>query len=398
MAIIETLGSLIIPQIVGSLASRLGEPEGAVQKGLMGGAAMLLTGLAGKATDTGFLGQILSLLTSGLGGTDLRGGLASLAGGTPNSAITDLGGKFLGMVLGSNQVAVTDAVGRAAGLKTGSASGILSMAAPLVMGLLSQKISEGGLNAASLGKMLTSEAPSLASLLPGGIGALLSGGLPKMSMPAVPDAPKAGMNWLWPVVLGLALLCGLYWFMNQPTAPVAEAVKETAKTAETAVATTVNSMWAALGDLFKRKLPNGIELSIPKLGVETKLIDFIEDATKLVDKTTWFDFDRLLFDTAKATLQVESQDQLTSVASILKAFPNVEIKIGGYTDNTGDKAANMKLSADRAATVMGELVKMGIDPKRLSSEGYGDAHPVADNGTEEGRQKNRRVSMRVTKK
>ena len=112
----------------------------------------------------------------------------------------------------------------------------------------------------------------------------------------------------------------------------------------------------------------------------------------------YVDFDRLLFDTAKATLQVESQDQLTSVASILKAFPNVEIKIGGYTDNTGDKAANMKLSADRAATVVGELAKMGIDPKRLSSEGYGDAHPVADNGTEEGRQKNRRVSMRVTKK
>ena len=44
------------------------------------------------------------------------------------------------------------------------------------------------------------------------------------------------------------------------------------------------------------------------------------------------------------------------------------------------------------------MVKMGIDPKRLSSEGHGDAHPVADNATEEGRQKNRRVSMRVTKK
>ena len=125
---------------------------------------------------------------------------------------------------------------------------------------------------------------------------------------------------------------------------VAEGGWETAETAETAVSTTVNSMWAALGDLFKCKLPNGIELSIPKLGVETRLIDFVEDDTKLVDKTTWFDFDRLL------------------------------------------------LSADRSATVVGELVKMGIDPKRLSSEGYGDAHPVADNATEEGRQKNRRVS------
>ncbi len=401
MSLIETLGSLITPQILGSLAGRLGESEGAVQKGLQGGAVSLLSGLAGKATDTSFLTQILGLITSGGSSSDLLGGLASLAGGSANPGVADLGSKFLGMVLGGNQSMVTDAVGRAAGLKSGSASSILSMAAPLVMGLLSQKISSGGLNAASLGKMLTSEAPSLAGLLPGGVGSLL-GGMPKIVPPAAVIAEaKASMDWLWPVVLGLALLGGLYWFLNQSKAPVEQAVtnvQETAKTAEVAVATTANSMWAALGDLFKRKLPNGIELSIPKLGVETRLIDFIEDGGKMVDKTTWFDFDRLLFDTAKATLQPESQEQVTNVASILKAFPNVELKIGGYTDNTGDAAANMKLSADRAATVMGELIKMGIDAKRLASEGYGDAHPVADNSTEEGRQKNRRVSMRVSKK
>ena len=90
--------------------------------------------------------------------------------------------------------------------------------------------------------------------------------------------------------------------------------------------------------------------------------------------------------------------KVKTVASILKAYPKVEMKIGGYTDNTGDKAGNMKLSADRAAAVMGEFVTMGIEPNRLTSEGYGDQHPVADNTTEEGRQKNRRVSMRVTKK
>lgn len=400
MSLTETLGSLITPQIIGSLAGRLGESEGAVQKGLQGGAVSLLSGLAGKATDTSFLTQILGLITSSGSSADLLGGLASLAGGSANPGVAELGSKFLSMVLGGNQSSVTDAVGRAAGLKSGSASSILSMAAPLVMGLLGQKISSGGLNAAYLGKMLTSEAPSLAGLLPGGVGSLL-GGLPKVVPPVAVPEPQTGMNWLWPVLLGLALLGGLYWFMNQSKEPVQQAatsVQETAKTAETAVATTASSMWAALGDLFKRKLPNGMELSVPKLGVETRLIDFIEDATKLVDKTTWFDFDRLLFDTAKATLQPESQEQLTNVANILKAFPNVELKIGGYTDNTGDKAANMKLSADRAATVMGELVKMGIDAKRLASEGYGDAHPVADNGTEEGRQKNRRVSMRVSKK
>jgi len=221
------------------------------------------------------------------------------------------------------------------------------------------------------------------------------------AMPAMPEA-KEGTKWLWPLVIGLALVAGIFWLMNQGPAPaVKDAVKDvqaTAKMAETAVSTTANSMWAALGDMFKRKLPNGLELDIPKLGVENRLIDFIEDAGKMVDKTTWFDFDRLLFDTGKATLQAASTEQLTNVSNILKAFPNVHLKIGGYTDNTGDKAANIKLSADRAATVRGELVKMGIEPARLASEGYGDEHPVADNATEEGRQKNRRVSMRVSKK
>lgn len=406
MSLLETLGSLITPQIVGSLASRLGESEGAVQKGLQSGAVSLLGALASKASDEGFLGQILGLLTTGAGGTDLLGSLPSLAGGQPNAAVTDLGSKFMGMVLGGNETVVTDAVGRAAGLKISSASSLLSMAAPLVMGLLSQKITQGGLDAASFGKMLTSEAPSLMGLLPGGLGTLLGANLPKMPvMPAaMPDMPEAkeGTKWLWPLVIGLALVAGIFWLMNQGPAPaMKDAVKEveaTAKMAETAVATTANSMWAALGDMFKRKLPNGLELDIPKLGVENRLLDFIEDAGKMVDKTTWFDFDRLLFDTGKATLQATSTEQLTNVSNILKAFPNVQLKIGGYTDNTGDKAANLKLSADRAATVMGELVKMGIAPARLASEGYGDEHSVADNATEEGRQKNRRVSMRVSKK
>jgi K(+)-stimulated pyrophosphate-energized sodium pump len=147
------------------------------------------------------------------------------------------------------------------------------------------------------------------------------------------------------------------------------------------------------------KLDNGLEMSIAADGnpIEVGLVDFIR-SDKPVDKTTWFDFDRLLFETGKSTLKPESQEQLKNVSEILKAFPAVNIKLGGYTDNTGDANANLKLSADRASAVEGELVKMGIDNNRIDSEGYGDQYPVADNATEEGREKNRRISIRVTKK
>jgi K(+)-stimulated pyrophosphate-energized sodium pump len=147
------------------------------------------------------------------------------------------------------------------------------------------------------------------------------------------------------------------------------------------------------------KLDNGLEMNIAANGnpVEVGLVDFIR-SDKPVDKTTWFDFDRLLFETGKATLKPESQEQLKNVSEILKAFPAVNIKLGGYTDNTGDANANLKLSGDRAKAVEGELVGMGIATERIDSEGYGDQYPVADNTTEEGRAKNRRISIRVTKK
>ena len=132
-------------------------------------------------------------------------------------------------------------------------------------------------------------------------------------------------------------------------------------------------------------------------GVEANLVTFIK-SDKAVDKTTWFDFDRLTFETGSATLKPASQEQLKNVSEVLKAYPNVNVKLGGYTDNTGDANANLKLSNDRAQSVKSELVRMGVSESRLEAEGYGQEHPVASNDTEEGRAQNRRISVRVTKK
>ena len=415
-SLLDSLMSLAGPQIMGALASRLGEPEGKVNDGLKTAAGAILASVAGKSTDSGFISQIFSMVT-GAGASGILGNLAGLASGGASGAVAELAKKFLGLALGGNQSAVTSAIASASGLKASSAEGLLGMAAPMVLGLLGQKASSGGLNASSFASMLGGEASSLKSLLPAGLGSLL-GSMPSMpnvgsmassAVNRIPDMPKesGGMGWAMPLILGALALAAAWWFLGGSEAPkvampdttkMTEAVKDAAKDTASSVSSMANSAWAALGEFFKRKLPNGIEIEIPKLGVENNLLAFIEDAAKPVDKTTWFDFDRLLFDTGKATLKPESDAQLKTVSEILKAYPNVNIKVGGYTDNVGDKAANMALSAARAASVMGELVKLGVDKARLTSEGYGDQHPVADNTTEEGRAKNRRVSMRITKK
>jgi K(+)-stimulated pyrophosphate-energized sodium pump len=153
-----------------------------------------------------------------------------------------------------------------------------------------------------------------------------------------------------------------------------------------------------LGAKMDKALASGVTLNIPENGIENNLLKFVEDKSKAVDKTTWFDFDRLTFETGKSSLKPESAEQLKNIAEILKAFPAVNVKVGGYTDNTGDANANLKLSGDRAAAVKSELIKLGIDDARVESEGYGVEHPIASNDTEEGRAANRRTSVRVTKK
>ncbi|MDN3656947.1 sodium-translocating pyrophosphatase [Ferruginibacter paludis] len=153
------------------------------------------------------------------------------------------------------------------------------------------------------------------------------------------------------------------------------------------------------GAMGKLKLADGNEITVGGNSAEKKLFDFITDGSKSVDKNTWFTMDRLYFETGKSTLKPASQEQLKNIAAILKAYPAVELKLGGYTDNSGDSATNVKLSGDRATSAKDELVKLGATAARLSAEGYGAQFPVCpENDTKECKAQNRRIDIRVTKK
>jgi outer membrane protein OmpA-like peptidoglycan-associated protein len=112
--------------------------------------------------------------------------------------------------------------------------------------------------------------------------------------------------------------------------------------------------------------------------------------------------EQVQFDTGKATIRPESDKLLSEIAQILKDNPDIElVSIDGHTDNKGNKGANKILSKNRAAAVvkwLSDKKKGAIDPKRLRSEGFGQDKPIADNNTEEGRQKNRRVEIRILKR
>jgi outer membrane protein OmpA-like peptidoglycan-associated protein len=109
--------------------------------------------------------------------------------------------------------------------------------------------------------------------------------------------------------------------------------------------------------------------------------------------------EQVQFDFAKATIKKESDALLDSVAQVLKEHPEIlKVEVQGHTDNKGPAAVNTKLSNDRADAVKKALEKRGIESGRLVHKGYGPDKPIADNKTDEGRAKNRRVQFIVLDK
>lgn len=99
------------------------------------------------------------------------------------------------------------------------------------------------------------------------------------------------------------------------------------------------------------------------------------------------------FDTNQATIKPDSQSIIGQIAEMLKASPQLIVSIDGHTDNTGTPARNQTLSKQRADAVVAALMEKGISAKRLSAVGWGQDKPIADNRSEEGRAKNRRVEV-----
>lgn len=157
-----------------------------------------------------------------------------------------------------------------------------------------------------------------------------------------------------------------------------------------------------LGEIIEITLPSGKVIKAGKLSSENKLYTQLSGADFAVsdDKSQgWITLDRVYFMTGKDELTPESKEQISNVVEIMKAFPTAELKLGGYTDNTGSAEGNKKLSGKRAASVMGQIVTEGVEVARMKSEGYGAEHPICPaNDTDECRAQNRRVDLRVTKK
>jgi outer membrane protein OmpA-like peptidoglycan-associated protein len=385
---LESILGMVTPEMKQALGNRLGESTGSVEIGLSSATAAMLGGLATNAADASFTDQIMQL-ASRASSQNLLGSLPSIASGGQTGTAGDLVTRFLSVLFGNQQAQVGTQIAQQSGLGLASAVGLLKMAAPLVLGYLGKMHSAGALSASTFGNALRTEDESLA-------GARRAA---RQSTRIVEPryGARGGSRWAVPAAIVGALLLGWLVFRSMHTGRTVDEAAETASNAANSAAGGVTTTWAELGAPTQVALPDGTTITVPAHGVEEKLLQYLQ-ANSSPTAATWFDFDRLLFDSGQASLQPASYDQLNNLAAILKAYPTAKLNLAGHADSTGDAAENQKLSEARADTVVAELTQRGIDPARLTTEGLGGQNPVASNSTEEGRQQNRRVSFRVAEK
>jgi OOP family OmpA-OmpF porin len=384
--LVELAKGYLTPDIIQKAASFVGESELATQKAMNGIVPTLIAALANQASTSGSAEKLSRILDTGKYDGSALNNLGSLFSGgeTTQKAITQ-GKDTLSSLFGNKTEGLVDQIARFAGLRTGSAASLLALILPLILSLLGRQRSTIGQSPSALASLLGEQKGFLSGLLPAGIGSFLGWTGYETARPrettAYVEPKRETPSWLMPLlILSGIVLVALAWLLSRPS-PVSE-IPVAARPA------------AKMTDL---PLPGGMKVSVPEGSFNYSLHQWLAGTTDTTVPKR-FVFDNLNFETGSTKLTPESAPTVESLVVILKAYPNVAVRLEGHTDNTGDAAANKKLSLDRAVTVKEIMITGGIADGRIGTDGYGEEKPIAPNETEEGRAKNRRTELVVEKR
>lgn len=372
--------------------------KGSAASSLLKMAAPFLMSMIGrhiknKALDAVGLGKWL--------GTQKQSVKSSMPGGLLSSLGSGFLGKGFDSIMGLAGDAINtgkDAVTGAANLAGDAVSGAANLAGDAVSGA----------------KNLAGDAVSGAANLAGdaaNAGKKVVGGAVNMAGDVGETAVKTGgslLKWLLPI-LGILLVASYFGFKTGCSAvdntvdatkggieKVADGTKDVAKgavdlagDAANAVGNVVSGAFATIDEAAKKTL-DGISFAAGSVG--SQMMDFVNGGFK---GNANFRFSNLTFATGSANITEATRGEVDNLAAILKAYPDLKITVTGYTDNTGDAAANMQLSKARAMAVKARLMSQDIDGSRIATDGKGAANPVGSNDTEEGRKQNRRIEVTI---
>jgi outer membrane protein OmpA-like peptidoglycan-associated protein len=397
-SIVDTIAQSMSSGLISKLSTATGETTSNIETGLGAAIRAMTASAAMRANDPAAMDQIHRMALDPDNDFSVPGRVENFFSrattGSSQATSSDL---IQSLLLGNRVSNMSDSLARYAGVSNATARSLFGIAASLVLSYIGKMVRTDRLDSSALANRLAAERESIVSGLPAALAKFypsegtarrdVAAAIPSRERvaSAIPiEKRRSAMTWAVPAALAALVIWGLGSFFGNTRAP------EIARNAP---------MPGAVGTsgVVRYELPNRVRLQFRPTGTEARLLAFIQGNTP-VTKEQWFEFDRLNFETGSAVLTRDSRQQLANVAAILKAYPAASVKIGGYTDNAGDRAANLRLSQMRAEAVRDQLQRMDIDASRLTAEGYGDEHPIADNSTNEGRTHNRRVAIRVTSK
>jgi len=440
--LLEAARRLLPDSLITKTAMSLGESEINTRKALKGAIPAILAGLLHQSSRREGLGimDLLKNVNSSGATTDLSTILESTKNPvapttSPEVDVNTMIPGWLKSVFDGKLINIINAISVYADIKSSSANAILKMATPAALTPVAQYAEENNMAAGDIDTFLHSQKSSIIAAVPSGFnltGSLGINSLDDIGIKIITTQPKpseyqqrkaikstAG-KWIWPLLL-LVTFGGLIWFFSNRDTHSPDTVSKPVDTTSVGVkivpvdTSTIIQIRGKLDSItgnyiydqgaeIELKLADSTSLKVGTTSTEARLYKMLADSSWLIDtmdKTkNWISFDRVYFETGKAMLTPESQTQVKNIVAILKNFPASSIKIGGYTDNTGDSVVNKKISDERAKMVMRELIKLGVSPGQVAEAvGYGPDHPVCPaNDTPDCKARNRRVDLKVASK
>jgi outer membrane protein OmpA-like peptidoglycan-associated protein len=426
MSIINLIKEQLSPELVSKTATQLGESESGVSKAIGGLLPAILGGFVNQSQNTNILNSISEANSSGI--------LGNLLGNSSNNSIIT---NVLSSIFGDKVNSLINLISSHSGVSNTSAHSLLNLVTGATLGSIGKYATDHHLDNNGISNVLGEQKSLISSLLPAGLslGALGLGDLfgtakenlsatsekvshahsgvrketPKVAYsPSNHNNDEGGSFWKW--LLPLILLGLASWFLwkqcEKKDASVAEVTDSKIVVQEPAT----NPYSDSISETTIKKTDTDIDLNGTKIkgfagGMEDQLITFLKtdgyknaaNDTALKDK--WYSFDKVNFKIGKSDqLEEGSQIQLDNLVAILKAYPEAKIKIGGYTDKTGNEAENVKLSQARADYIKAALTKSGVGAQVLSAEGYGSKFAtVPAEATNNERATDRKMAIRFAK-
>ncbi len=402
--LISSINSVFTDEITSKFSRLLNEPKNNIQKSIQAAIPIVLTEILHQAGSSDGAAKIGNLAKQAAA-SDFFGQLheltISLGSLVPGSVLLKKGADFAGSVLADKKETVIKETSRYSGATIPSASFIVGIATFASLDAIGRQIAAGpALDAKQFAAWLDTQRESIKTVIPPGLDVKAPLGIRHFPRER---AVRARQTRTLSLVLGaiiLLLVAAFFIFRPRNRADLARS----ATPADTVITAPVKLV--AIHDTTHAEsvhviLPNGRVLDAYKGGTEDLLVTFLGDPHAKLHKKNgdWFDFTTIGFASNSGSLLLESETQLKNIAAILGAFPKAKIKIGGYSDNTGDSTDNVRLSQQRADNILAKLIAFNVRPTQLTgAKGYGPNFPIGDNGTAVGRNMNRRMSLDVKAK